>query len=107
MATQSFRKKKEDFICARCATEVFGDGYTNHCPKCLFSRHVDVSPGDRKAPCRGMMEPLSYSVKNGEERILHRCVVCGFKRENRVADEDDRDAIIGIVKKCSDSLFKA
>jgi hypothetical protein len=53
-----------------------------------------------------MMEPTSYSVKNGEERILHRCVKCGFERENRVADEDDRAAIIGIMEKASDVLFK-
>ena len=26
-----------------------GNGYTNHCPKCLWSKHVDINPGDRGA----------------------------------------------------------
>lgn len=52
------------------------------------------------------MEPVSYSVKSGEERILHRCVTCGFERENRVADGDDREMIISIMENASDALFK-
>lgn len=53
-----------------------------------------------------MMEPVSYSVKSGEERILHRCVTCGFERENRVVDGDDRESIIGIMESVSDALFR-
>ncbi len=101
-----FIRNRESFECLRCGRRVEGDGYTNHCPKCLWSRHVDISPGDRQAACRGLMEPVSYSVKSGEERILHRCVLCGFERENRVANEDDRDAIIGVMEIASDNLFK-
>ena len=101
-----FIRNKESFECLRCGNLVEGNGYTNHCPKCLWSRHVDISPGDRAATCRGMMEPISYSVKSGEERILHRCVACGFERENRVADGDDRETIIGIMENVSDALFK-
>ena len=52
---KKFIKVKEDFVCEHCGAEVKGDGYTNHCPKCLWSKHVDVHPGDRAAECGGMM----------------------------------------------------
>ena len=43
----SFTRKVEDFTCEHCGREVHGNGYTNHCPHCLHSKHVDVNPGDR------------------------------------------------------------
>ncbi|MEK7061411.1 MAG: RNHCP domain-containing protein, partial [Patescibacteria group bacterium] len=44
----SFVKKIEDFVCKVCGTKVKGTGYTNHCPNCLYSLHVDEEvPGDR------------------------------------------------------------
>ena len=106
MNERKFRRKKEDFICARCGVAVTGDGYTNHCPACLFSRHVDVFPGDRAASCGGLMEPVSSRMKNGEERILHRCVVCGHERENRVDDGDDRNVLLRMARDAADRLSK-
>lgn len=38
---KNFTRVIEDFICENCGTEVKGNGYTNHCPKCLWSKHVD------------------------------------------------------------------
>ncbi|MBP9751581.1 MAG: RNHCP domain-containing protein [Candidatus Moranbacteria bacterium] len=102
----AFIRKKESFDCLRCGQRIKGNGYTNHCPKCLWSRHVDVSPGDRLASCGGLMEPVAYSVKAGEERLLHRCVLCGFERENRISEEDDRDAVIDVMENVSDTLFR-
>ena len=104
--TMGFKRNKEDFTCEHCKAEVSGDGYTNHCPKCLFSRHVDVIPGDRAASCGGLMEPVAYSVKNGEGRLLHLCQVCGYEKENRIADEDDRSAVLEIVKEAVDRFAK-
>lgn len=73
-----------------------GDGYTNHCPKCLWSKHVDVNPGDRAGKCGGMMKPISVFLKNGENMIAHRCAKCGFERNNKVAEEDDFDTLVKI-----------
>jgi uncharacterized Zn finger protein len=73
---------------------------------CLWSRHVDISPGDRAAGCGGMMEPVSVLKKNGKDRVLHRCLSCGFEHENRISDEDNRDTVIGIMKSVSDNIFK-
>lgn len=91
-----FERTKEDFICGNCGRAVRGNGYTNHCPACLWSRHVDVNPGDRAATCDGLMEPVGAELKNGEWVIRHRCVVCGFERKNKTVPEDNFDVILKI-----------
>ena len=58
----AFIRKIENFTCNNCGTFVVGDGYTNHCPNCLFSKHVDTSPGDRKSSCKGLMEPIGIEI---------------------------------------------
>ncbi|MEK7158524.1 MAG: RNHCP domain-containing protein, partial [Patescibacteria group bacterium] len=45
--SRTFQRRVEDFTCESCGAQVTGDGYTNHCPQCLVSKHVDVYPGDR------------------------------------------------------------
>jgi hypothetical protein len=92
----SFTRRQEDFICLRCDTPVRGNGYTNHCPRCLWSRHVDVNPGDRAAECGGAMEPVGALSKSGEIVLVQQCVVCGHIRRNRSAADDDRDALLGL-----------
>ncbi len=80
----------ENFTCGNCASEVVGDGYTNHCPCCLWSLHVDVEPGDRSSGCRGLMEPIRIEVDAKDQfRILHRCTSCGHEKPNRTSTEDD------------------
>ena len=68
-----------------------GNGYTNHCPGCLWSKHVDIQPGDRAAPCRALMEPVSIAYVKGEFIVVHRCTACGFQRRNRTSPEDHLD----------------
>lgn len=91
-----FERTKEDFLCGNCGRAVHGNGYTNHCPACLWSRHVDVNPGDRAATCGGSMEPVAAVRKNGAWVILHRCTSCGFERKNKTVPEDDFDALLRI-----------
>lgn len=52
------------------------------------------------------MEPAAYFMKHGEERLLHRCVVCGHEKENRVDEEDDRDVILRLVERRADRFAK-
>jgi histidyl-tRNA synthetase len=92
----SFTRRREDFTCLRCATVVHGNGYTNHCPQCLWSRHVDVNPGDRAAECGAPMEPVGALCEGGEIIVVQRCVACGHSRRNRSAPGDDRDALLGL-----------
>jgi len=89
-----FQRRKEDFTCAHCGGFVQGSGYTNHCPLCLYSRHVDVHPGDRAATCGGLMAPISLEIKSDRKIILHRCQACGHQRKNEAAPADDADALI-------------
>lgn len=88
-----FTRRIEDFSCGHCGAGVTGDGYTNHCPRCLWSRHVDINPGDRAADCGGLMEPVAAGVTNDRWVITHRCVECGFVRPNRSAADDDEAAL--------------
>ncbi len=90
----TFTRTIEDFVCGHCGFAVSGNGYTNHCPKCLWSKHVDIDPGDRRASCGGLMQPVGYS----DDKILHRCVLCGFERKNRVGEGDNMDIVADISK---------
>ena len=94
--SQSFQRTTEDFTCGTCGLYVTGNGYTNHCPQCLWSKHVDVHPGDRAAVCGGMMEPVSVMKKGDEYTILHKCVKCGFERQNKAVKEDNFDMLVQI-----------
>lgn len=91
---KGFTKTVEDFNCAHCGAVVHGNGYTNHCPKCLWSRHVDNNPGDRAATCHGMMRPVSIESIGGKFIITHKCETCGKIKRQRASDDDSIDAII-------------
>lgn len=82
----------ENFICEYCAHENIGTGFTNHCEQCLWSKHVDVDPGDRKETCAGMMEPWDVEPKNGGFRIVHKCTKCTFLRPSPFLMEDSVEA---------------
>jgi rubrerythrin len=97
--SQKFQRKKEDFTCEHCGFLVIGNGYTNHCPKCLWGKHVDVHPGDRESKCCGMMQPESFTMKKQELIVIHRCVKCGFMRRNKLAPTDDMDILIALRQK--------
>jgi Zn finger protein HypA/HybF involved in hydrogenase expression len=93
-----FQKKKENFICEHCGNVVHGTGYTNHCPKCLYSKHVDVNPGDRAEICQGLMEPINTEMDHGEYIIIHKCQKCGGIRKNIVSVNDDFNQIIKLTR---------
>lgn len=95
--SKRFRRTVEDFVCERCGFKVKGSGYTNHCPRCLWSKHVDVYPGDREEACEGLMEPMAVEARGDNYRIIHRCTRCGAVRKNRVAAEDDFEVLLQIV----------
>lgn len=95
--TKKFQKRKEDFICEHCGEKVVGDGYTNHCPHCLWSKHVDINPGDRAETCRGMMEPIAVLVEDQEYKIIHKCTECGAIRRNKRAENDSFETILDLA----------
>ncbi|MDR3289661.1 MAG: RNHCP domain-containing protein [Rickettsiales bacterium] len=86
---KKFQKKVENFVCENCGEMIKGNGFTNHCPNCLYSKHVDINPGDRMAECGGMMEPIDLEQKHGKFIIVHKCKKCGFIRKNKVNENDN------------------
>ncbi|MFA6227464.1 MAG: RNHCP domain-containing protein [Candidatus Paceibacterota bacterium] len=96
---KKFQKKVEDFVCEKCGNTVKGTGYTNHCSKCLWSKHVDVNPGDRAEACAGMMCPIKIETEKGEFVITHKCVKCGFERRKKIEKEDNFDEVVRVSKK--------
>ena len=98
MFFRKFTRTKEDFVCENCEEKVMGDGYTNHCPHCLYSKHVDVHPGDRAAKCQGMMRPKDYVMEKGSIFIVHECLKCGFLKRNKVHKRDNQEALRNINK---------
>lgn len=87
------KTEKERYRCPVCGwTPRTGEGRKDwtHCPNCLYSIHLDNSPGDRESDCHGRMEPIGVWVrKSGEWAVIHRCTVCGKIRSNRTAADDN------------------
>jgi len=100
--TIKFQKKKEDFVCENCGNQIKGTGYTNHCPKCLWSKHVDINPGDRENVCEGLMKPIRVEMKGRRHIIVLKCVKCGLEKRNKTAEEDD---VAMVMKISRDSIF--
>ena len=92
--TRAVREGRESFKCVHCRAfigpTVSGGKHRNHCPLCLYSRHVDGGrPGDRASDCGAKMAPVArFTRPNGEPMVVHRCLGCGFVRHNRVAADD-------------------
>ena len=91
---KKFQRHVENFTCGHCGCPVQGNGYTNHCPQCLWSQHVDVNPGDRAEPCRGLMEPVGCTIQRGAYILVHRCTQCGMTKKNKAAQNDRFAAIL-------------
>jgi len=95
-----FTKVTEDFICEFCYQVVKGDGYTNHCPNCLISKHVDhLSPGDRASDCGGLMKPIASQIKSGRFIIFHRCTKCNKMTRNKAGKKDNQEKLIELSSK--------
>ena len=94
MERKNFIRTNEDFTCENCGYKVTGTGYTNHCLKCLYSKHVDNVPGDRANPCKGLMAPVGVEFKGGRYDLIHKCLQCGATKINQVSPEDDFDKIV-------------
>ncbi len=87
-------RQVESFRCVHCrmdiSTSAPGTLHRNHCPSCLWSRHVDDAPGDRAADCQASMEPIAMTVRgDGEWVLIHRCNGCGVLHANRIAGDDN------------------
>ncbi len=88
-----FQRKIEDFVCENCGEKVLGNGYTDHCPKCLYSKHVDVNPGDRQSQCGGLMKPIGFEIKHGQYVVKYQCLKCGYLHNVKTTHNDSLDLL--------------
>ncbi len=93
----------EGFICEVCGVHIPPAQSTcrNHCTQCLASKHVDDAiPGDRASTCHGIMNAISVEGSNPEKLdLVHKCTICGKLQRNKIAPDDARDAIFGLIEK--------
>lgn len=102
------------FFCEHCTQWVpiytaMGTHHRNHCPFCLWSKHVDGSrPGDRISPCQLPMEPVGLTFKHegydkygkkreGEIMVIHACTGCDAVIINRIAADDETAVILSLL----------
>ncbi len=87
-----------------------GTKHRNHCPFCLWSRHLDLEEsGDRKSKCQGLMKPIALTFKKegkdkwgkerpGEVMLVHQCFGCGKISINRIAGDDNEEEILKMLE---------
>ncbi len=92
-----FRRRREDFDCESCGSHVKGSGYTDHCPNCLTSKHVDNNPGDRASDCKALMKPVSVHYESSGFTIHYVCSGCGMAKNMGAAANDNNEALHSFV----------
>ena len=100
---KQFTMRDDAFTCEHCGKSVSKLGYTarDHCPYCLYSKHVDILPGDRNNPCQGLLKPIGIEPFKQTYKILYRCEICGMEHKNIMAKDDNMDLIIELSKNFS------
>lgn len=95
---KQFHMRNEDFICEHCGKEVKKSSYTarDHCPYCLYSKHVDINPGDRMNECHGLLKPIGIEKFKDTFKIIYECEKCHIKHKNIVLTDDDMEKIIAL-----------
>ncbi len=102
-----FIGRNDGFICEHCGATVAptkGDTYRDHCPFCLYSKHIDIEPGDRACDCLGLMEPIAIELKGPTTVVVYRCTKCGTIKRNKAAlksaiQPDDYGAMLDLARK--------
>ena len=97
---KNFTMRDEEFICEHCGKRVLPLGYTarDHCPYCLYSKHVDIMPGDRANSCKGLLKPIGIEKFKDTYKILYKCTTCNEPHKNIMAKDDNIDLIIELSK---------
>ena len=93
---KKFNMIDESFICEKCGKEVTKLIYTarDHCPYCLYSKHVDINPGDRLNSCKGLLQPIGIEKFKNTFKIIYKCEKCNQEHRNIMAIDDDMEIII-------------
>ncbi len=93
---KKFNMIDDEFICDNCHKDVKPLGYTarDHCPYCLYAKHVDINPGDRANSCQGLLKPIGIEKFKNTYKIIYKCEKCKQIIKNIMAKDDNMDLII-------------
>ena len=93
---KKFNMIDEGFICEKCKKKVGRLLYTarDHCPHCLYSKHVDINPGDRQNNCLGLLKPIGIEKFKNTYKIIYVCEKCKKIHKNIMSSDDNFDQII-------------
>ena len=83
------------FLCLNCGKDIeAGKGkIRDHCPFCLWGRHMDVVPGDRLSGCRGLMKPVSLENAGEDFWVHYECLSCSHTWRVRAHPDDNLHAL--------------
>lgn len=95
--SKRFSRKMENFTCDKCGAKVIGSGYTDHCPNCLWGKHVDVNPGDRLSDCKGLMKPIRTEHNRNGFIIEYKCEKCRMKKNFSAAGNDNKELLFKLL----------
>ena len=98
--TKRFKMINEKFTCDNCkalVNELKGSA-RDHCNKCLYSKHVDVFPGDRSNNCHGLLKPIAIEKFKDKYKIVYKCEKCGEIHKNIMAVDDNFEKIIELMQ---------
>ncbi len=95
-----FNMKDESFVCENCKNLVKKLEYSarDHCPNCLYSKHVDINPGDRLNTCLGLLKPIGIEKYRDTYKIIYKCLKCKEIHKNIMAIDDNMDLIIELSR---------
>lgn len=98
---KNFTMRDESFTCEHCNQNVPKLNYTarDHCPHCLYSKHLDILPGDRKNDCGGLLKPIGIEKFKDNYKIVYECEKCHQIHRNIMARDDDINVIIDLSTK--------
>ena len=99
---KKFNMVDEEFTCEKCGKKVSKLNYSarDHCTYCLYSKHVDINPGDRLNKCQGLLQPIEIEKFKDTYKIIYKCEKCNMNHKNIIALDDNMDLIIELsVKK--------
>lgn len=92
-----------------CDSLIAGVQNRNHCPYCLWSRHLDWrTAGDRLSSCKAGMKPVGLTTKRGRNKyakerdgelmLIHQCTGCDTIIINRIAADDGEKALMAVFE---------
>lgn len=89
-----FKMINESFECENCHIQISKHpewSARNHCPFCLYSKHLDeILPWDRASNCLWIMKPVDIDYKKNKwYMIKHKCTKCSKEMLNKIAPDDN------------------